>query len=187
MGKLTNSCRLLYFAYFSQPAGDRPIYRAIRRQRAKSVLEIGIGSGLRASRMIEAMRRAAGGDGLRYAGIDLFELSPAAGPLKLSLKAAHCKLKPTGAKVRLVPGNPFEALASAANEIGVCDLILVTAGHDPDSLSRAWFYLPRLLHPGTHVYIERGREEGGPSSFELLSHDEIRRLAQAGMPRRTAA
>jgi hypothetical protein len=187
MGKLTNSCRFLYLAYFSHPSGERPIYRALRRQRAKSVLEIGMGTGLRAGRMIETMRRSAGGQGICYAGIDLFELSPAAGPSKLSLKSAHCQLKPTGAKVRLVPGDPFTALARAANEIGVCDMIVVAAGHDRDSLSRAWFYVPRLLHGGTTVYLERADEESGRSSFELLPHDEIRRLAQAATPRRTAA
>jgi hypothetical protein len=187
MGKLLNSCRLLYLTYFSQPVGERLIYRAIRRSKAKSVLEIGMGAGVRACRLIEVMRRSAGGEGLRYAGIDLFELSPTAGSSKLSLKSAHCKLKPTGAQVRLVPGDPFTALARAANEIGVCDVVVVSAGHDAGSLSRAWFYVPRLLASGTQVFIERAGAEPNLSVFELLSHEEIRRLAQAGMPRRTAA
>jgi hypothetical protein len=124
---------------------------------------------------------------MHYAGIDLFELSSDVGPPKLSLKSAHCKLKPTGAKVRLVPGDPFTALARSANEIGACDVIVVAGGHDPDALGRAWFYIPRLLHPGTQVFVERVGEAANVSVFELLSHEEIRRLAHAGMPRRTAA
>src|SRR5690242_16064935 len=57
MGKLFNTCRLLYLAYFSKPLGDRLIYRAMIRGRAKTVLEIGIGNGVRACRLIETMRR----------------------------------------------------------------------------------------------------------------------------------
>jgi hypothetical protein len=178
MGKLLNACRFIYLAHLSQPAGERPIYRAIRRNRARSVLEIGMGAGLRACRMIEVMRRSAAGESIHYAGIDLFRP-------KLSLKSAHCKLKPTGAKVRLVPGDPFTGLARSANEIGACDVIVVAGGHDHDALSRAWFYVPRLLHAGTHVFVEQVAAE--TSVFELLSHDEVRRLAHAGMPRRTAA
>jgi hypothetical protein len=187
MGKLLNSCRLLYLAYFSRPVGERLIYRAIRRNKARSVLEIGMGAGVRACRMVETMQRSALGGSIRYAGIDLFELSPAPGPSQLSLKSAHCKLKPTGAQVRLVPGDPFTALARAANEIGACDVIVVAAGHDSASLSRAWFYLPRLLDAGTQVFVERAGAEANRSVFELLSHEEIRRLAQSGLPRRTAA
>lgn len=187
MGKLLNACRLFHLAYLSQPGGERPIYRAIRRHKARTILEIGMGAGLRSSRMIDAMWRSGGREGIRYAGIDLFELSPDAGASKLSLKSAHCQLKPTGAKVRLVPGDPFTALARAANEIGACDVIVVAAGHDSDSLSRAWFYVPRLLHPGTQVFVERAAAEPNLSIFDILGHDEIRRLAHAGMPRRTAA
>jgi hypothetical protein len=187
MVKLLNACRLLYLAYLSQPTGERLVYRAIRRNRARHVLEIGMGVGIRACRMIETMRRSGGSEGIHYAGIDLFELSPGAGRSKLSLKSAHCKLKPTGAKVRLVPGDPFTALARSANEIGVCDVIVVAGGHDHDALGRAWFYVPRLLHPRTQVFVERAGTESNVSAFELLAHDEIRRLAHAGTPRRTAA
>ena len=186
MSKLFNSVRLFYLTYLSRPAGDRLIYRAIARNRAKRVLEIGIGSAARACRMVETMRRTNHGEVVRYCGIDLFELSHGQNSTGLSLKATHCKLKPTGARVRLVPGDPYSALAAMANTIGVCDVIVVAAGHDADSLARAWFYVPRLLHSTTKVFA--GQIDGGKTPiFELLSHDEIRRRAQAGMPRRTAA
>lgn len=186
MGKLFNACRLIYLAYFSKPAGDRLIYRAIRRGKVKSVLELGLGCGLRTGRMFETVRRSQGSTGLCYTGIDLFELSPAADRARLSLKAAHCKLKPSGARVRLVPGDPFTALARAANEIGACDLIVIAADQAGESLNRAWFYIPRLLHPTTQVFVERPGD-GSMPNFESLSHDEVRRLAHASAPRRTAA
>ncbi|MGH6737783.1 MAG: hypothetical protein ACREDY_01910 [Bradyrhizobium sp.] len=133
------------------------------------------------------MRRTHGSECLWYSGIDLFELSPADETSKLSLKAAHCMLKPTGARVRLVPGDPFTALAAAANTIGASDVIVIAAGHDAESLRRAWFYIPRMLHPATQVFVERS--DGGtiPPVFQVISHDEIRRRALASMPHRTAA
>jgi hypothetical protein len=186
MAKLFNSVRLFYLSYFAKPAGDRLIYRAIVRGRAKRVLEIGIGSAVRACRMIETMRRTSDGDGVSYCGIDQFELSRGHNSATLSLKAAHCKLQRTGARVRLVPGDPFSALAAMANTIGACDVIVIAAGHDVDSLGRAWFYVPRLLHSTTQVFAEP-TGDGKTPIFESLSHDEIRRRAHAGIPRRTAA
>lgn len=184
---LINYCRLFYLAHLSQPVGERPIYRAIRRSRIRSILEIGMGAGRRTSRMIETMRRVCGNEGLHYTGIDLFELSPASDRPKLSLKQAHCKLKPTGARTRLVPGDPFTALARAANDIGPCDLIIVSAGHEPESLNRAWLYVPRLLHSTTLVFVEQPDGRTNVPSFQPLSHDDVRRRAKAGLPRRTAA
>ena len=185
MAKLFNSVRLFYLTYLSKPAGDRVIYRAIVRGRAKRVLEIGLGQGLRACRMIETMQRVSHEQLVSYCGIDLFELSHGQSSSRLSLKAVHCKLKPTGARVRLVPGDPFSALVAMANTIGVCDVIVIAAGHDAESLDRAWFYVPRLLHSTTQVFLET--VDGKTPLFESLSHDEIRRRAQAGIPRRTAA
>lgn len=186
MAKLFNSVRLFYLAYLSKPVGNRVIYRSIVRGRAKRVLEIGLGQGVRACRMIETMQRASHEQPVSYCGIDLFELSHGHRSAGLSLKAAHCKLKPTGARVRLVPGDPFSALAAMANTIGACDVIVIAAGHEADSLQRAWFYVPRLLHSTTQVFVEQ-TGDGKTPIFESLSHDEIRRRAQAGMPRRTAA
>jgi hypothetical protein len=183
---LINYCRLFYLAHLSQPLGERPVYRAIRRSRVRSILEIGMGAGLRTSRMIETMRRVSG-NGLHYTGIDLFELSPASDGPKLSLKEAHCKLKPTGARIRLVPGDPYTALARTANDIGPCDLIIVAAGHDAESLNRAWFYVPRLLHSATLVLVEQPDDRTNQPTFQQLLHDDIRRRANAGLPRRTAA
>ena len=187
MGKLLNSCRLFYLAHFSEPAGERVVYRAIRRGRVKSILEVGMGAAVRTTRMIEATRRSRGVSGICYTGIDLFELSSAASLDKLSLKAAHCTLKPTGARVRLIPGDPFTALAGAANEIGACDLIVISADQAGESLAKAWFYIPRLLHPTTQVFIERLGDAETPARFDLLPHDEVRRLARDSVPRRTAA
>ncbi|HET6883705.1 MAG TPA: hypothetical protein VFI31_26360, partial [Pirellulales bacterium] len=138
MRKLLTFCRTVYLAYFSQPAKDRVLYRAICRTAPARILELGMERGQRSTRLVEVVRRAQPGALPHYTGIDLFELSSASG---IPLKAAYCKLQATGARVRLVPGDPFTALAQSANTIGQCDLIVVAASLDAESLRRAWFYV----------------------------------------------
>ncbi|HVX12807.1 MAG TPA: hypothetical protein VHC22_16615 [Pirellulales bacterium] len=184
MKKLLTYCRLAYFSYFSRPAKDRVLYRAIRRGGISRIVELGMEQGLRSVRMIDVAMQTQTEGPIRFTGIDLFEMSPASGGM--SLKAAHCRLQATGARVRLVPGDPFSALAMAANHVGPCDLIVIGAGQDAESLAKAWFYVPRLLQPTTRVFLERPCGADASIHFELVSHDEIRRLAQAAT-RRTAA
>lgn len=185
MKRLLISCRAFYLAYLSKPAKDRPLYRALRRWPAARILELGMEPGRRSGRLIQLARQLRPNDTVCYTGIDLFELSPKDRPERMSLKAAHCKLQASGARVRLVPGDAFTALAAVANQLGQCDLIVV-AQQDAEILSKAWFYVPRLLYPATRVYVEASDGGESASRFELIDHDEIRRRANASH-RRTAA
>ena len=136
--------------------------------------------------MLDLVRRLYGSEGVSYTGIDLFESSPD-GKARLSLKTAHCLLQASGVRVRLVPGDPFAALSRAANSIGPCDLIVISADQRGESLDRAWFYVPRLLHAASQLFFGERGEGGATGRFDLVSHDEIGRRAQAAAPRRTAA
>jgi hypothetical protein len=185
MKKLLTRCHFAYLSYFSHPAKDRIVYRAIRRGGVSHILELGMEQGLRSSRMIDLAKHRQAEGTVRFTGIDLFE-SSAVGAAGISLKAAHCRLQATGARVRLVPGDPFNALATSANHVGPCDLIVISASQSGESLTKAWFYIPRLLRPATQVFLERPDGVKSPAHFEQLDHDEIRRLAQAAT-RRTAA
>src|SRR5258708_7619970 len=103
MGSLVRLSRLAYLTYFSQPASDRIIYRLIRKHRVRRILELGIGTGRRTIRMLEAVDRgtAIGSScstgQVSYTGIDLFEMRLPAHPSGLSLKLAHRQLRATGA------------------------------------------------------------------------------------------
>lgn len=183
MWKLFDWLRSARLVYVVSPAGERDIYREIRRRQARKIVEVGVGDGQRARRIIEAATRGAGS--AYYAGIDLFELRlPADG---LTLKQAHALLKVRGARVRLIPGDPFTALARTANEIGACDLIVIAGDQPDESLERSWFYIPRLLHAGTVVFIERPRTAERAGEFALISHEEIRQRAAQCTARRRAA
>ena len=123
--------RLLYLSRFSQPAIDRPIYRAIRQRPVEKIVELGIGDCQRTLRMLEIAGIHCPPAEICYAGIDLFETRrPGDGP-PLTLKRAFQLLRATGARIRLIPGDPFTALSGAANLLAATDLLVVSAVRTP--------------------------------------------------------
>lgn len=113
---------------------------------------------------------------LRYVGIDPFEARSAADGPGLSLKLAHRILCATGAKVKLVPGDPSSALARVANTLPNNDLVVISSLVAPEHLQQAWFWLPRMLHPGSRVFKE---EHVGPGRMVLgeISLAEVKQMA----------
>jgi hypothetical protein len=203
--------RLSYLCHLSKPAADRPIYRAIRRQRALKIVELGIGDGRRALRMIQVARLACPGQDILYVGIDPFEDRRGAGFVvpasagcptpssmvrepaeagttnspKLTLKAAHQLLRGAGVRVQLLPGNPPDTLARAANSLGKVDLLIVPAELDSPSLARVWFFVPRMLHQSSLVFVGRVLDDG-QTAVRIKPREEIDALAAAGVSRRAA-
>jgi hypothetical protein len=181
--RLATTLRYLYLAYFSKPASERILYRAIRRTGARKILEIGIGDTARTLRMIRLAERYAGAEPVRYAAIDLFEARAADRP-KLSLKEAHRLLKSTTAQIQLIPGEPATALARVANSLSNVDLLLIAAAHSDAQLEGAWFYVPRMLHPQSAVFRELAEAVSGAMAPRPLEPAEIQTRAAA---RRRAA
>jgi hypothetical protein len=167
-----------YLAHFSRPAADRRIYRILRRNPVQSIVELGIGDGRRAQRMIRVVQRYWPERELRYAGIDLFEARPADQP-RISLKAAFTQLRQLTPQVQLAPGDPCLALARIANSLSNIDLLLVSVDLEPESLAKAWSFVPRMLHPDSLVLCEEWLGTSGKRRFKLLGHHEVRQLATA--------
>lgn len=174
-----------YLAHLAKPATDRLIYRTIRRQGVRKTLELGIGMGQRAVRMIEVAALLNPLDEIHFIGIDLFESRSAADGPGVTLKMAHRLLSTTGARIQLVPGDPFSGLSRVANALGQIDLIIISPRLDPRQLARAWFYVPRLLHERSQVFLEK-LLPGGRTSLRLVPRGEIDALAAAALPRRAA-
>ena len=166
--------RYAYLAYIAKPAEERRLFRLIRERKVKSIVELGIGDGSRACRMIDLASRLSG-QSIRYAGIDLFEArqDTATG---LRYKDAHQLLKRTGAKARLVPGDPLTALSRAANELRDTDLLIIAADQNPQSLQQAWFYLPRMLAP-EGIVCQQQTSADGQSVYQVLSAQQVGELA----------
>ena len=177
--------RAFYLAYLSQPRADRLIYQAIRRVKARRIMEIGIGIGHRAVRLIEVAGGQASPDDVEFIGVDPFEARRAAEGPGVTLKMAHRLLSRSGARVKLIPGRPDDALARSANALGTLDLIVISCGLNPESLRQAWYYMPRLLHPGTQIFVENALP-GGRTSVQLVASHQLKHLAAASRVRRAA-
>jgi hypothetical protein len=178
--KLTG-CSLLnyyYLAYCSQPAGQRMLYRHLRRHPCRSIVEVGLGTAERTQRLMRVARRFSSAETIRYTGIDLFEARPQPNT-GLKLKEAHQRLHVPGFKVQLVPGDPLSALGRMANTLREIDLLVISADQDAESLAKAWYYVPRMLHSQTSVLWERVDTEAQGRGFQVLSRVDVDRLAEA--------
>ncbi len=179
--------KLRAFCFRSQPKSpaDRVLSEIFERHTPRRIVELGVGSGQRALRMIELAKKASPGAEIAYIGMDLFEgRSEADGP-GLSLKEAHQQFRGSGAKAQLVPGNPCDSLVRMANALGKVDLLIIPAELESPEHARAWFYVPRVLHERTVVLVEYLSEEGQPD-LRIKSQSEIAELARLATVRRAA-
>ncbi len=177
------SCQL---CYFSQPKHHRAVYRAVRKRSPATIVELGIGDARRSVNLIRLAQRCLPDVAIAYTGIDLFEARDPASP-GLSLKSAHQQLKATGAKLRLVPGDPFAAMSRTANCLVGTDLLVIGHDQDQESLQQAWFYVPRILVPDSLIFVERceaALQGKRPRFFyERISVLQAQQLAQRNLRR----
>ena len=166
----------LYLVWFSKPKCDRVLYRFLKRQKASSIVEIGLSDLARSQRLIEMADRCSLGE-VRYTGIDLFEARPADWP-SMTLKQTHQTLARTGASVRLIPGDPYAALSRYANHLGNTQLIVIASpsmvGNDA-----AWFYVPRMLTSDAAVFLSSHDDPANPPQLRRVLPAEISRLADS--------
>lgn len=188
---MMRALRTFYLCYLSQPKGLRPLYRTLLKRAKPSrknaggpirkITELGVGTSERTLRMLELCPAT---DETVYAGIDLFEARQNGDGPGLKLKEAHQRLATTGAKIKLIPGDPFSALMRSANSLTGQDLIIIAADQDRASLAKAWFYVPRMLNEHTVVLEETLID--GKATLAVVPHDEISRRAAAAPGRRAA-
>ena len=172
-----------FLSRFAKPTGDRGLDRVVRTGLNRRIVEIGVGDAQRAKQILQLAVRLADGQPVWYTGIDLFESRPQRDGL--DLKQAYKLLRPTGARVQLVPGDPLTALSRVANSLQRTDLLIISADISAESMKRAWFYVPRMLHATSQVFAEVPGEEPGTLALQPLSIAEVQ--ARAILPRRRAA
>jgi hypothetical protein len=136
--------------HFSQPAGDRALYKAVRGRRIASVLEVHVGRGQRSRQLVEWLHRQSELPSIRYAAIDAFDLG---GADHQTLKQFHATLGKLGAKPLPVPhtGNLAVALKRVVHTIGSVDLLILDCPPEEYLEPSAATVLPRLVHPQTIV------------------------------------
>lgn len=165
----------IWLFYFSKPAADRTLYKAISGKVIRSVVEIGIADAARTRRLWDVLAWRRENRPLRYTGIDPFESRPAGQPA-LPLKQAYAELRRDGVQVKLVPGDPQTALHRTANSLTGTDLLIITRNVDASALARAWTWMPRMLNAGTIIFQETVDGRGAPS-WRRLSIVEIQQRA----------
>jgi len=174
----------LWLNRFSKPAGERPIYRLILRNRPRRILELGLGSLQRSERVL-TVAASAGEGGIHYVGLDRFEGRLPADPPGVTLKQAHQRLHARG-RVQLVPGNVDAALSRLCNHLGVFDLVLISADNDPRHLERSWFFIQRLVNAQTTVLVEAKDAAGVASAWKTVEKARIDELAARTILKRVA-
>lgn len=182
---LISRLRLLHLCHFSKPAFDRPVYQAIRRCGVQKIVELGVRDGHRALQMLKLAKQVAASADVHYVGMDLFEAQSEPNVPSLSLKAAHQLLRPAGAKVQLVPGDPAEGLTRMANSLGKVDLLILPAELDSPAHAKVWYFVPRMLHERSLVFID-GPSSDGQRILRLKTRQEIDQLAAQSSGRRAA-
>lgn len=158
--------RFLGFARTSKQ--DAIMLRAMKKQKVRRIVEIGVGNGDRAYHLITTALKNHRSEEVRYTGIDLFESRPDADESH-SLKNVHKKLNSTGIAVRLLPGDAASALPRCANHLRGTDVVIVAGDQDESSVNRAWHFLPRMLHQNSQVWLENR----ACNDFQILSAREI--------------
>lgn len=143
----------LYWRYLSKPASERDLFLHVLENPIASILEIGIGSGDRAKRLLPLCTKAEGAAQIRYAGVDPFESAPAGQP-HLNLKQAHRMLAELGVKAHLIPGDPQFAISRVANTVLPSDLVIIDGsfGCDSETGRAIANWLPRLCHSNSVIF-----------------------------------
>jgi hypothetical protein len=179
-----NWFRYVYHAHLAGSKSVRQLYRLVKQQRVCRMIDVGISDVAAAAIRIEIAQRYAGQQTVAYTGVDWFEARQS--PIDaLSLKDAYRALRPTGANVRLVPGEPGRSLASVANAHQNTDLIVIGHLVSESDLAPAWFYVPRMLHERT-VILRESLDAAACPVFTALTRSEVLARASGDGRRRVA-
>lgn len=173
-------------ALFSQPTPERQLLKLAKSSHSLRVVELGIESLESTSKLLKQIASQPSGEEASYTGFDAFDERAASDP-RLSLIDTHRELSATGVSVRLQPGGPTAGVPALANSLQDSDLVLISLGTSDRQLESAWFFLPRMCHPGTLVLRRTaGEEPDSPGQWTPLPHEEINRLATLAEASRAA-
>ena len=177
--KPLSTLQYLSWSQFSKPTNDRIAYRTIKKNKFRSIVEVGLGDGIRCERMIRVAQKYSGASTIRYTGIDLFEARDSS-ETQLKLIEMHRQLNGLGAKAQLVPGDFGSKIKRVANSHLRTDLVIIQcdAGGDVfanEEFADGWKFLPRMLHASSQVMLFFPNDEYEVFNF-LDVEDQLRSL-----------
>ena len=181
--KPISTLQYLQLANFSTPACDRKIYKLIKQNSFRSIIEFGLEDGNRCISMLKVAQKYVGSMSVRYTGVDSFDARSEA-ECTLPLIQIHRELQKVDAKTQLVPGDIATSIPRIANSHVRTDLIVISAGFDPAALENSWFYFPRMLHSSSVVLVQKNPT----GAFETLNRHQIEKITESqAYTRRIAA
>jgi hypothetical protein len=139
-------------AFFSKtaPTPEKQLLRIAKQHTIRRVVEVGIDSVDSTAQLLDALVKQAKDAPIKYTALDLFDARPQGAP-STPLVGVYRRFIATGAKVRLTPGDLAPSLCAEANSLADTDLLLLSRDASDEALAHAWFYVPRMCHPGTLV------------------------------------
>ncbi|QGJ70111.1 Hypothetical protein PBC10988_18000 [Planctomycetales bacterium 10988] len=171
---------------------DATLLTAIRSHQVSTILEIGLGDGKRAGDLIQTAQTTQNSEKVSYIGIDPFDMRSSEQP-PLKLIKVYQALRPTGAKVQLVPGDLLSAITNVANQLPPIDLLLISADQQTPQLEEAWLFFPRFLAPEAQILLEVRSSPSVESdkkqqtTWKKLTVEEINQLAEVAWKYRRKA
>jgi len=136
------------------------LYKIIKKNKCRRIMEIGVWNGNHAIKMIEEAKKTWKSEDIEYYGFDLFEdlnekmlkeefsKKP---PLLIEVKE---KLKKTGAIINLYKGNTLKTLPEVIHKIPNMDFIFIDGGHSLKTICNDWKYSMQLMHNKTVVIFD---------------------------------
>ncbi len=175
-------------AFFSKPTPEQTLLKLVKGQSIHRVVEVGVESLEATVSLLTQLDKQADVERVQYTAIDPFD-ERADGETPLTLGEAYRELVATGARLQMTPGTIAASIATQANSLGDTDLLLLSSHATDDALEQAWYYLPRMCHPGTLVLrLNEAATADEPSEWQPMNLGEISALAgnRSEQPRRAA-
>lgn len=173
-------------AFFSKPTPERQLLRLAKQHTIRRVVEVGVESVDSTAQLLDVLVKQAKGEPVKYTALDLFDARPQGAPTT-PLVGVYRRLVSTGARVRLTPGDLAASLAAEANSLADTDLLLLSREASDEALAFAWFYVPRMCHPGTLVLRRTDAEaETDAGEWATVPLSEVAARASVRPARRAA-
>ncbi len=135
----------------------------IRRSHSRRIMEIGVYNAENAYTMIQAAMENTPPSQVEYYGFDYFT--------SYTDQQIEKKLRETGAKITLIPGDTMDTLPEAAETLPEMDLIFIDAGKTEQEATSDWTHASRLMHNTTAVYIHNADFPGVHRTVQKIPRD----------------
>jgi predicted O-methyltransferase YrrM len=142
------------------PRRYKEILNHIARNNVRSIVEIGVYTGIRAMEMITAAKIHHHPSEISYSGFDLFEeMTPELcakefSKIPLSEAVIHEYLLKTGAKIELRKGYSQETLPLFVSQHAPVDLVFIDGGHAIETIESDWKNIELIMGPSSVVYFD---------------------------------